>query len=747
MELFCTNLKFMYFCSQRCLPIHTIPLSACPACFKPASTIYIFPLSILDLNSRNTMSVMRSPSSPLDRKRVVDDISEHEITPNHRTGRWTSEEITFTDEIIANFDAGTLPLPNGMKLVDFLGTVLLSKPSRLTKKLKNAKLSAKCYKRTLGHVCYGNKNVVAHTDSSQIQPKSCKSSSFAASFSRLEDLFIKSLPDYSTTSEIKFTLTHNWRDWFSSMCFQLGQPLDAGDWLNSIEELDRRATMIRERALHAKRRMRMGYALQKDSTGSSVGSGVFINGMQDISTFQNKIGNYPEVSLSGGSLTTYANNTKSTPSTPSGMNDFLSPNYFSNEEEEFLLNSFASNAFCKDSSSKKMDESPVKLHSGGKYLDVVMEYIEREHLPFQYMDVWVPSFVANEKTNSSSPTENELRLCYSGHTVKRSLAGNPLYKALLEFGEYSSQFSFLQGHGLPGRVFNLGIPNWEQRVDHAPPGHFERCGGANLYGIKTVLGLPVESPSVGRIVLALYSCDDITKDHNMVNKICSDVSKWNPLPRWKLVVDVSPEAHNEVLENMNSWDNTGNMSAKSNSNQSNRNTAEARNMNSIQSETATSRLHTELENSIDEEQAILKILAEYMPMDAEACLPGFMTLRLLLLRPPTRRNISEAELLRTVKGSYKSYKAVGRKDIDIAQLLAKDCMFLSQSDKPSSSNTLSSYNHAEISPRLRNVSFSSAASISPHSALSMREPNQQQAPPPKILPSLDNNSNAMLVDS
>merc|ERR1712150_85149 len=148
----------------------------------------------------------------------------------------------------------------------------------------------------------------------------------------------------------------------------------------------------------------------------------------------------------------------------------------------------------------------------------------------------------------------------------------------------------------------------------------------------------------------------------------------------------------------------------------------------------------------DEEQAILKILAEYMPMDAEACLPGFMTLRLLLLRPPTRRNISEAELLRTVKGSYKSYKAVGRKDIDIAQLLAKDCMFLSQSDKPSSFNTLSSYNHAEISPRLRNVSFSSAASISPHSALSMREPNQQQAPPPKILPSLDNNSNAMLVD-
>lgn len=712
----------------------------------------MFPLSLSDLNSRTSISVIR-PSSPLDRKRSVDDYGEHNLAPNHRTGRWTSEEIAFTDEIVAHFDAGTLPLPNGMKLVDFLGSMLLSKPSRLTKKLKNAKLSTKSYKRTTGHVCYGAKN----KPSEQSSNKSCKNSAPAASFSRLEDLFIKSLPDYSTTSEIKFMLTHNWRDWFSNMCFQMGQPLDAGDWLNSIEELDRRATMVRERALHAKRRMRMGYALQKDSTGSTVGSGVFISGFSGNSSSFAPMADVVQSGFGDGSAQAHSPSLFSsvTKSPVMGPEDFLNHDFFSNEEEEFLLNSFAGNTVSKDLAPRKIESTAKKHHSGGPYLDSIMAYLEKENLPFQYLDVWVPSYVAPEKTSSSDTPENELRLCYSGHAVRRSLAGTQLYTSLLEFGEYSSKFSFLQGHGLPGRVFNLGIPNWEQRVDHAPPGHFERCGGANLYGIKTVVGIPAESPSVGRIVLSLYSCEDIAKDHNMVAKICKDIARWNPLPKWKLVVDVSSDHVNENYENINAWGGSSelemnNSSVTSRMETSTKAAAHQRNP----STTSSSRLHAELQSSMDDEQAMVKLLAEHMPLDSESSLPGFMSLRLLLLRSAARRTPSEAELVRTIKGSYQSYKAVGRSDSDIAQLLAKDCMFLMPSDSsPPSPSIFSAFNQGPpvkqnpltMSPRIRNVSFSSASSMSPHGSLNLKESNLARLNPPHALPPMENVANPTLV--
>ena len=63
-----------------------------------------------------------------------------------RTGRWTDEELAFRDALIARFLAGTLPLNNGLRLNDFLSRMLRSKQSRLTKKLKHAKLSTKYFR-------------------------------------------------------------------------------------------------------------------------------------------------------------------------------------------------------------------------------------------------------------------------------------------------------------------------------------------------------------------------------------------------------------------------------------------------------------------------------------------------------------------------------------------------------------------------------------------------------------------------
>lgn len=68
-------------------------------------------------------------------------------------------------------------------------------------------------------------------------------------------------------------------------------------------------------------------------------------------------------------------------------------------------------------------------------------------------------------------------------------------------------------------------PAWEQSVDRAPHQHFERCGGANQWGIKTVLGVPVPSPSVGRIVVVLYSMYDRTKDQDVVGRFYDEFKK------------------------------------------------------------------------------------------------------------------------------------------------------------------------------------------------------------------------------
>ncbi len=53
-----------------------------------------------------------------------------------RTGRWTNEEMAFSDKLISCFKDGLLPVTDGVKLNDFLSSVLRSKQSRLTKKMK-----------------------------------------------------------------------------------------------------------------------------------------------------------------------------------------------------------------------------------------------------------------------------------------------------------------------------------------------------------------------------------------------------------------------------------------------------------------------------------------------------------------------------------------------------------------------------------------------------------------------------------
>jgi hypothetical protein len=96
---------------------------------------------------------------------------------------------------------------------------------------------------------------------------------------------------------------------------------------------------------------------------------------------------------------------------------------------------------------------------------------------------------------------------------------------LYAFGDYSQKFSFDVGCGLPGRVYQSGMPTWEQSVHNAPHRHFERGGGATQWGIKTVVGIPIASPNVGRIVVTLYSRHDRDKDQELVARLSEEFTR------------------------------------------------------------------------------------------------------------------------------------------------------------------------------------------------------------------------------
>lgn len=77
---------------------------------------------------------------------------------------------------------------------------------------------------------------------------------------------------------------------------------------------------------------------------------------------------------------------------------------------------------------------------------------------------------------------------------------------------------------------------------------------------------------------------------------------------------------------------------------------------------------------------VVSLLGEFMPSDpnspAANYLSGFMSLRLLLLRQS--RNLEEEEFVRTILDSFSSYTSGGRQRADIAMMLARDYIFLSQ---------------------------------------------------------------------
>lgn len=603
-------------------------LTACPQCNKPTTGLVLFPMSFREIDeARKTVAVLAS-TGRRNRKRKSGEVSGREekgpgYVSERRTGRWTTEEMSLCDKLIAKFESGHLPLANGLKLNEFLGNMLKSKQSRLTKKMKNAKLSSKTFIRTSGFI---------------------EDINDAREFSDLEDSFFHAIQNHQERAEIKFHMQKEWRELFSNLCVSIGQPLDADSWLSSVEEMDRRLSHVKEAARIARRKLMMGFALRTDLKNPD--SGVFIEKVDEERLAADEAAAAEVLGVAGGAK---------------------SADIMSVLTDRSMLE-------CTKPNSSEIDLAGKSslLHSA-PFLSKTIAYMQRHNVPFEHVDLWVPSFVSGP----GSAESNSCRLCYAGGstadyqigedgTSSVPLTGEEQFN-LNAFGDYSQRFSFDVGCGLPGRVYKSGAPTWEQNVMNAPHQHFERFGGAEQWGIRTVVGIPIASPNVGRVVVTLYSRSDREKDQELVARLSEEFTRMLPTPKWKLVVDIGEEQPGQANQEC----------SVTNNNSTNVDQASAFQDNcQVSSNSST--------GSDPRVEQVVTLLGQFMPSDPSSALGsfmgGFMSLRLLLLRPS--KTPQEEEIVNTMLGSYSSYSSGGRAHSDIALMLARDYMFLAQQQPP-----------------------------------------------------------------
>ncbi|CAB9514628.1 phosphotransferase system component [Seminavis robusta] len=664
-------------------------------------------------------------------------------TDLHRTGRWTAEEIGYVDLLLNTFDRGMLNLPHGIKLNEFLGEVLLCKSSRLTKKMKNARLSTRSY---------------------ALRPPMPGAELLdTVVMSRLQDKFVQSLSNESTQLEVLFNLTKLWRTHFSNLCLQVGyQLLDASDWVSSLEDMERRASQAEEMIRKA-RRKRMGLALKTDVRTPN--PGVFfanrpVQGRENTiipprapQSIPNTISAATVIPPATISKDMFENEKHSVSSEEASDADFIAhmlelssqpgPDGKRNRllsmdlEQGNLDDLFEPSSTSSDPQSSK----ECKAFEHGPFLQELVTFLEKNHLPFGHVDVWVPSFLSekkegNQDTSEAKTEEDQLRLYHAGYATRHDVA--PIIAAQFnEFGEYSKKFSFAPGVGLPGRVFESGQPSWSTRVHQADPKFFERAGGARIYGVKTVLGIPLTS-SIGKLVVAMYTMADIQRNEAVIEKCVQAFSKYSPEPKWRLVVEMGGKgivpcqagpapsidaAVNDASIDFSGFDmdDFGQAGLSSSSNVALAPTADE----SMSGATASD------SKVVEDEQRIATLLGEYMPLSQLPSSVGepsgsstgsadflneFMQLRLLLLRPRSRRSTVDNELIDVLRNSFRGYSNGNRRNgSELANLLVKDWRFLKGAASP---NTAASGVSGD-----RRSSMTSTASAMQHQCHVMDAPN------------------------
>lgn len=613
-------------------------LTHCPTCNVKVSGLSLYPMTFDEIDEatiesqlKSTKRVRKRKNSVIslddstrsleNRKRSIDDTRDSKDSIDCRTGRWTVEEIEFCDKLIALFQDGKLPLALGTKLNDFLASMHKSKQSRLTKKMKNAKLSSKIFQ---GTDCF-------ITEISE-----------CTKFSEVEDKFLQVISDPKERAELRFNMQKEWRENFSTFCVQIGQPVDADAWLSSVEEMDRRVSMARDASRIARRKLMMGYALCEDFNAAA--PGVYIERTKsEIFAAQN---NEP-LSLKPTPVDAIFNTAET-----DEVLALLDGDFNDKPSDNFKPLDFHEEGF---EDYDMIGKSSI-LHSS-PFLNKIMAYIKRHNVPFEHVDVWVPNNADGAGTvlGFAGCATADTQIMSSGKAPACILDSEDKFD-LLAFGDYSHKFSFADGDGLPGRVFRSGLPAWEEKICTSS---FERTGGASQWGVKSYVGIPLPSPNVGRIVICLYSRHERKRDDALIQRLKEEFAKLLPTPKWKLVIDMSSISHpvsKQVEENKTSFSHI-----------------------SSSSDVSGDLMITSAVKNDDILSEIINLLGEQLATNmfgASAEVQNFTGLRLFLLK--TSRTTQEEEISSTLFGSYSSYVGCGRPSSEIAMMLCRDFRFLTQ---------------------------------------------------------------------
>jgi hypothetical protein len=550
--------------------------------------------SDLDMDTPKLSVELSAPglsTAPKRVRRTSSDSFHDQDDVGFRTGRWTNEETAYSDKLISYFKDGHFPLPNGFKLNEFLASMLKSKQSRLTKKMKHAKLSSNTYFVTCGYISETDKCI---------------------DFSLLEDNFLNSISDAVERAETRLHIQKEWRELFCAYAVSRKISVVSHDLLKSIDELEKRMSSNRDAAKMLRRQIMTGCALNLDSSKCS--NGVFID-RSDVPSLDHppavdKIANY------------------------SALDDFFS-------SSSVLSSKFASTPFlCQDNASREGSDFPTS-----PFLVKVTEYIKRYHLPFEYVELWVPAVPPDDLT----PGDKSMRLYMAGNAlcdneVPKDSHGQiaPISAEnkfnMSSFGKYSQMFSFAMGSGVPGYVYETCTPYWKLISDSD---HFERKGGAEVWGMKTVAAITLTSPTVGKLVLLLISKHERVCQEQVLLNLRQEMLKYPPCPKWTLVVEIGEYTPVPPQDELTS---------------------------------DTILVQAEMRNPHDE---IISILGEQISFNPSCpSVDGILSLRILLLR--TRRTQQEDEVVSTITASYLSYVRNGRSKEVIAKLLARDFLFLQQ---------------------------------------------------------------------
>jgi len=464
--------------------------------------------------------------------------------PSRRTGRWTSAEVEYTDRLVASFDNGCLPLPSNVKLNQFLGDILMCKASRLSKKMKSAKLSSRSFQP------------VSSAGSAILQNQEDSGECLAT----LQHKFLEALPSEISRLEVRFNVSMQWQFYLLKLFQQEQQQnrhspgvesyrmmLHASDWISSVEELEKRAGRA-QRDLKAIQRRRNNFAsLPCAKRPRRVSSTHLDENDLKLEIFDDEMTvPYRPHDLSSNNqddLDHHLLDQLIGEHHPQAHNTSTSAALV--EETSFGSSSDQDDS-CEGSVRTVNGFSFSARHQGQTFLDMIALYMQEHKLPFQHASCWVPSMVrttnvatfsTDDAQNSPNDPSSKVQLCHAGYISRNDVA--PRTRKSMEcFGENCSSLFFRPGKGLPGRVYLSGQAQWEHDLRVLDPVSDAHAAPALLHGIRTAAAVPLKCNGVSRMVLVLYSSTNVSVDLPSVYAMGKSLEQYSPKPTWQLVIGI-----------------------------------------------------------------------------------------------------------------------------------------------------------------------------------------------------------------